>query len=96
MQHELHYASFFIVRSSRACVWYAGMSRCLLLPQHETAERLEVLRRADEYEKALGVKDHMLWTILQVNIYSSHAYHDVVVCGLVACERRHITSRPLG
>lgn len=35
-------------------------------PQHETAERLEVLRRADQYEKALGIKDHMLWQTLQV------------------------------
>lgn len=38
------------------------------IAQHETAERLEVLRRADHYEKALGVKDHMLWTALQVGI----------------------------
>ncbi|CAM9501571.1 unnamed protein product [Hapterophycus canaliculatus] len=32
---------------------------------HETAERLEVLRRADQYEQALDVKDHMLWSAMQ-------------------------------
>lgn len=35
--------------------------------KHETSERLEVLRRADRYEKALAVKDHMVWTALQVS-----------------------------
>lgn len=33
--------------------------------QHETAERLEVLRRADRYEQALSVKDQMLWVAMQ-------------------------------
>ncbi|CAN0056187.1 unnamed protein product [Ectocarpus sp. 4 AP-2014] len=32
---------------------------------HETAERLEVLRRADRYEHALSVKDQMLWEAMQ-------------------------------
>eukprot|EP00903_Cladosiphon_okamuranus_P011998 g11267.t1 len=32
---------------------------------HETAERLEVLRRADRYEQALSVKDQMLWVAMQ-------------------------------
>ncbi|CAM9207788.1 unnamed protein product [Scytosiphon promiscuus] len=32
---------------------------------HETAERLEVLRRADQYEQALGVKDQMVWAAMQ-------------------------------
>lgn len=35
--------------------------------QHETAERLEVLRRADRYEQALSVKDQMLWVALQAS-----------------------------
>ncbi|CAB1096679.1 unnamed protein product [Ectocarpus sp. CCAP 1310/34] len=34
---------------------------------HETAERLEVLRRADRYEHALSVKDQMLWEAMQVS-----------------------------
>ncbi|CAM9117886.1 unnamed protein product, partial [Pylaiella littoralis] len=33
---------------------------------HETAERLEVLRRADRYEQALSVKDQMLWQCQQL------------------------------
>lgn len=33
--------------------------------QHETAERLEVLRRADRYEQALSIKDQMLWLAMQ-------------------------------
>lgn len=40
---------------------------CCYPPQRETAERLEVLRRADRYEHALGVKDHMLWVAMQVS-----------------------------
>jgi hypothetical protein len=28
--------------------------------QHETAERLEVLRRTDRYEKALAIKDQVI------------------------------------
>ena len=35
--------------------------------QHETAERLEVLRRADRYEQALSVKDQMLWVAMQAS-----------------------------
>ncbi|KAG5180093.1 hypothetical protein JKP88DRAFT_264019 [Tribonema minus] len=31
----------------------------------ETAERLEVLRRADRYEKALAIKDQMIWNLMQ-------------------------------
>lgn len=37
------------------------------LSQHETAERLEVLRRADRYEQALSVKDQMLWVAMQAS-----------------------------
>lgn len=37
------------------------------LTQHETAERLEVLRRADRYERALSVKDQMLWVAMQAS-----------------------------
>lgn len=33
--------------------------------RRETAERLEVIARCDNYMSALNVKDHMLWTALQ-------------------------------
>lgn len=31
----------------------------------ETAERLEILSRCDQYIHAVSVKDHMLWTVLK-------------------------------
>jgi septal ring factor EnvC (AmiA/AmiB activator) len=31
----------------------------------ETAERLEILSRCDQYMHAVSVKDHMLWTVLK-------------------------------
>lgn len=31
----------------------------------ETAERLEILSRCDQYMHAVTVKDHMLWTVLK-------------------------------
>lgn len=34
---------------------------------HETAERLEVVRRADRYEKALAIKDQIIWNLMQEN-----------------------------
>ena len=47
------------------------LSRRPVDTQHETAERLEVLRRADRYEQALGVKDQMLWVAMQASKVST-------------------------
>lgn len=57
----------------------------LRVQQHETAERLEVLRRADRYEHALGVKDHMLWVAMQVSCSCEKNYQEIATSSPCSC-----------